>query len=255
MSQSSGGIGYNITQAKSLIAEVKQGYKDMTNKMQDGWATVSNDMNTKWVSINSEKYEKTLAQHLADTHLTAGNILNELIGIFIVSVNHYIDSEVGTTLTKDGQEVTTDFDLASYKLDVADSQLRIDYSGDNENFKSVVKAAQRNFGEGTDFKIEDANVAQTLYSTIESYVNDVKAQVTNSYSGLSSASAFPGDVQQGTLDNLIANVTAQVEKLSTYLADLESVLEEMVGVIKTAQEEVSSTASSAADSIANASIF
>lgn len=255
MAQSSGGIGYNISNAKNLILEVKQGYKDMTSKMEDGWPTVSNDLVTKWVSINSEKYEKTLAQHLADTHLTAGNVLNELIGIFINAVNHYIDSETGTTLTKDGQEIYSDFDLSSYKLDTSDTDLRIDYANDNASFKNVVKAATREFGEGTDFKIEDANVAQTLYSTIESYVNDVKNQVTTSYSQLSSAAAFPGDIQQGTLDSLISNVTAKVESLSTYLADLETVLENMVGVIKSAQDDVSSAVGTAAENIANTSIF
>lgn len=254
MPQSSGGIGYNISNAKNLVLEVKEGYKAMTEKIKNGWIPVSNALTTKWVSINSEKYEKVLAKHMADIHLTTGNVLNWLIGIFIESVNYYIDSETGVSLTQEGAEVVSDFDLTSYKLDPSDSNLRIDFSGDNTDLKTIVKSATRTFAEGTDFKIEDSSTASTLYNIINDYINEVKAQVTRSYGNLSSASAFPGDVQQSTIDGLISNVTAQLEQLSTFVEDLKVALEGMVGVITTAQENVS-TAVQNANGVDSSTIF
>lgn len=243
------GIGYNISQAKNLIGDVKRGYTEMYNKMTNNWGGVSTAFTTKWVSINSEKYEKALAKHIAETHLAATKTIDALIHMYINATNKWITDECGTDLTSGGEAIESDFDLKSYLLEETSTEYRIDATSENESLKSIVTAAKRDFSEGTDMKIEDASVAQTLYTEIESYVNDVKTAVSNSYDELDTSAAFHGNVQQTSIDNLTQTVNRQVQNLTTFLGDLRTVLEEMVGIHIKADQDVGTAATEASAAV------
>lgn len=243
------GIGYNISQAKNLIGQVKQGYTNMYNTMTNNWGGVSSAFTTKWVSINSEKYEKALAKHIAETHLAATQTIDALIHLYINATNKWITDECGTDLTSGGETMESDFDLKSYLLEETSTDYRIDAVSENDTLKGTVKAAKRDFSEGTDMKIEDAATAQTLFTEIETYVNDVKTAVSSSYDALDTSSAFHGDVQQTSIDNLTQSVNAKVQELTTFLGDLQTVLEEMVGIHIKADQEIGAAATEAANAV------
>lgn len=235
-------IGYRIEEADDIAKSIVTMYKNITDKIQDGWGTVSSDFVAKWNNTLSEKYEIALSKHMANVHLSTGVLLRGLSLDFINGLNRFIADETSQQVSYGGEEITSNYDLKSYIIDATDGDYKIDYVSDNEALKNTVKPSTRDYSNGQ-MLLEDENVAQNLYTTIESYVKNVKDAVSNSVSNIEDRTAFDGPSSTQKYAERVSSVIASLGVLDNWLESFKTELSNLVNVTIKSEEDVANSVS------------
>ena len=202
-------IGYNISQAKQLMEDIAQHYKDLQNNITSEWDSVVSTLQQEWIGEDEQDFEGKFADRICELYDNAHKLAQgacQTIADLAVSWDKFQASN-----TLDG---ASGGNSASLTIDIPDLSFT----------NPIVSKKDRPLSEADDKGLRSSSSATTIQTTVEDYANNLKEAAQNMFSEIQSSNAFFGD-QTSSIDAFIAAVGEAIGEVIVAVKDLHTALE------------------------------
>ena len=200
-------IGYNVGQAKQLMEDIAQNYKDLANTISGEWDTVVSTLQTEWIGEDEQNFEEKFAARICELYKNAHELAKGSCETIADLAESWQKFQASNNLdgSESGSVTTVEIPDLSYE-------------------EGIVEKKAVTFDEGTDRGLKSSGSATNIQQSVEGYVNNIKEAANNMFSEIKSNNAFFGD-QSGSIDAFIAAVGEAIGEVIVAVKDLYTALE------------------------------
>ena len=217
----SDGTGYTPEQINTLNGNLAEAYNNFGNVIADGWPAVQQTMQQYWVGEDEQSYEDAFCRRMCEMYVNAGNIVNQLVNNLKQLGHGWHEFQNKNIMS--GASLPT-----SYPVNIEDITVSI-----NEKIISFKEASVSN---ATARGIK-AGALSAIQSAMESYLQDIKANVQNVYAEIDSSQAFIGAVQGVAITDYIKEIGESLGTVLTAANDIYQALQQLAQTAYTQSEE------------------
>ena len=202
-------IGYNISQAKQLMEDIAQHYKDLQNNITSEWENVVSTLQQEWIGEDEQDFEVKFADRICELYDNAHKLAQGACQTIADLAESWEKFQYNNTL--DGN---TGGNSAPSTIDIPDLSF--------EN--PIVSKKDRPLSESDDKGLRSSGSATTIQTTVADYANNLKEAAQNMFSEIQSSNAFFGD-QTSSIDAFVAAVGEAIGEVIAAVKDLHTALE------------------------------
>lgn len=231
-------IGYNINKAEEVVESIAAKYNALGNSIGDDWPSIIDSLHANWVGDDEADFEKKLAERINTLYSNSYTLAKSCVETICGLCNAWIEFQSKNTL--DGSTAAS---TSGWFTDKEATAAKI------KNLGTIVKADPPTLDGNTDRGLASDSSASSIKSTVESYVNGIKAKASELFSEVDSNSAFFGE-QSSSINNYIEKCGNAIAEVSVAIKDLYDALDVLAGTsYTTASSDVSDQINSGASSV------
>ena len=201
-------IGYNISQAKQLMEDIAQNYKDLASSISTEWDSVVSTLQTEWIGEDEQNFEGKFAERLCTLYENAHELAKgscETIADLAESWNKFQASNNLDGSASNSSGITIDIPDLSFT-------------------NPIVEQNEITFDEAIDRGLRSSGSAGVIQQTVTDYVNNIKEAANNMFGEIKSNNAFFGE-QTASIDSFIVAVGEAIGEVLVAVKDLFTALE------------------------------
>ena len=202
-------IGYNISQAKQLMEDIAQHYKDLQNNITSEWENVVSTLQQEWIGEDEQDFEGKFADRICELYDNAHKLAQGACQTIADLAESWYKFQASNTLDGAGGG-----NSSSLTIDIPD----LSFTNPIVELKAVT------FDEGTSRGLRSSGSATTIQTTVTDYATNVKEAAQNMFSEIQSSNAFFGD-QTSSIDAFVAAGGEAIGEVVAAVKDLYTALE------------------------------
>lgn len=226
------GIGYNQSQVVEVVENMKGALSSLKTAMQDNWPTMKSTFRANWVGEDEDGFEESFRQAIVAMYENCDRVSVNAIKFIVDVANNWAEWQSSVS-TQFGGSTVTQLELEIPQEDT------LEISEDRQTFTQNV-----------DRGLTDAGAEQNLVSSIDDYVNNVKASFENVYEGIQTSAAFIGSEQARAMDSFVHGLNESMRNILTMVDSFKTeTIPELVRAYSEHQTQVANDASAAKNTI------
>lgn len=194
-------IGYNIGKINELLQTLANNYNTLGQKMEEGWPNVANTMSTNWVGPDEDSSEQILADNIVDLYLQSKSVITGVIKNI---------SQLG----EDWKIFQQKNVMEGAAVDVINVSIEVP-TLTTYPINATVKATKGTYSSTTNFGLQSADAASKIDNALQTYIDDVYANVKAMYENLDASKAFIGGSQSQAVSGYVNKLGESIAKLVT----------------------------------------
>lgn len=227
-------IGYNVSQAETLMDEIKTAYENMKIYTEEQWGTLVTTLQAEWVGEDEQDYEKEFADRICKLYDNAYNVAQGAITTIEGLVNAWYEFQAKNTLSGENASMRGFHSVSAPKI---------------KRESKIVSAKLKTFTKETNRGLASETSKTTIENAVSKFVSEIKAQTANLFNKIEVNSAFFGN-QTTNIKLYIEEAGKAVGEVTVAVKDLNDALAKLVGTnYTTAIEDISTQFDTAKTSV------
>jgi hypothetical protein len=228
-------IGFNIDRANEAMEGVNGAYSEVTNEISARWDEFVNALRNEWVGPDEQDFEKKLKARLESLERAMKSLASDTVNIFDELAQSWAKFQDSNTISGDSTGAAAELIRHLRKPTITNP--------------AVLNFAARMFDSSTNFGLTNANAADSLRGSLESFVASVRSRTESLFSQIDTNAAFYGENQAAKLQMLKDKVGAAVATVATSIKDLDDAMAVLVGGYNTADSTIAEAVETASGNV------
>ena len=206
-------IGYNVNEAENLMKNLIESYESLGKTIENEWATVVQVLQNEWIGEDEQDYEIKLVKKLNSLYTNAYNLIQTSCSTIVNMVSTWHEFQQNNTIN------------GEMGADIGKSEATMPSISRNEE---LLKAQEKTFDVNDDRGLRQVSSAQTIKTSMDSYISNIDARTKELYYKIKSSGAFFGE-QTSSIDEYISKLGDAIIQVVTSIKDLYNALDTLAG--------------------------
>ena len=202
-------IGYNVSEAENLMRNLIESYDSLGKTIENEWTRVVQVLQNEWIGEDEQDYEIKLVKKVNSLYTNAYNLVQTSCNTIVNMVSTWHEFQQNNTIN--GEKGT----------DIGKSEATMPSITKNEE---LLKAKEKTFSATDDRGLRQNSSAQTIKTSMDSYISNIDAKTKDLYYKIKSSNAFFGE-QTTSIDGYISKLGDAIIQVVTSIKDLYNALD------------------------------